>query len=279
MPFSIAAGIGAVGSLASGLFGMSAADKAAKAQEAASNKALAVEQQQFNTAQGDLQPFMEGGTNSLAALQKLLGIGPGGAGPTNPMLQMLGIGADGKPTGAGIDPSTFQASPGYQFQLQQGMDAVTNSNAARGLGGNALKQLQSYGQGTANQGWQQYLSNLGGAYGSLTGNLTNLIGAGASAGSALAGNALRSGEQQASTLGDVGNAQASGAIGGANALTGGLNGVGGAAQNYAMQNWLQSLQQQQGGGGVSSGQFAAAANSSPFMTPNGLMDFPGYGQQ
>lgn len=278
MPFAVAAGIGAVGSIASGVLGSSAAQSASAQQAAAAEKSLAVQQHQFDIAQNDLQPFMQGGTNSLSSLQKLLGIGPGGQGPTNPMLQMLGIGPNGQPTGGGIDPSTFQSSPGYQFQMQQGTDAITNSNAARGIGGNALKALQSYGQGTANQGWQQYLTNVGGAYGDLTGNLTNLTNVGAHAGQAMAGNAMTSGQLQGQALDDIGNANASGIMGGANAITGGIKGVGGSLTDYAMGNYLQSLQQNNGKVAAGSSDFTAAANASMFNTPNGLMNFPGYGQ-
>lgn len=48
--------------------------------------------------------------------------------------------------------------PAYQFQLQQGNQALERSLAARGLGqsGAALKAAQQYGQGLANQTYQQY---------------------------------------------------------------------------------------------------------------------------
>lgn len=50
---------------------------------------------------------------------------------------------------------TFQNDPGYQFRLQQGMDALQNSAAARGslLTGGTLKDLINYGQ---NFGSQEY---------------------------------------------------------------------------------------------------------------------------
>jgi len=272
MPFMVAAGIGAAGSLASGIIGSNAASSGAKAQENAAQLASNTELSMFNTAQSDLQPYMQGGTNALAALQKILGIGPGGSGATNPMLQMLGIGANGQATGGGIDPSKFQSSPGYQFQMQQGEDAITNSNAAKGIGGNALKQLQSYGQGTANQGWQQYLSNLSGAYGNLTDQLSNLVGRGQGAAGGVASAAMGLGSEIGGNQIGAGNAQASGTIGSANALGGALQGIGSNAMQYGLatnqNNNLQAILTalQSGGGGASSGGYGI----SPYGANNAI---------
>lgn len=58
----------------------------------------------------------------------------------------------------------FQTSPGYQFQMDQGRAAIDQSAIARGglNSGSTVKALTQYGQGLANQEYQQYLSNLGG---------------------------------------------------------------------------------------------------------------------
>lgn len=50
--------------------------------------------------------------------------------------------------------STYYAQdPGYQWRLQQGLDATQNSAIARGMGmsGNTLKALNDYAQGSASQ--------------------------------------------------------------------------------------------------------------------------------
>jgi hypothetical protein len=51
---------------------------------------------------------------------------------------------------------TMLNDPGYQFRLQQGMDALEHSKAAQGLlrGGGTLKGLQEYGQNYASQEFQ-----------------------------------------------------------------------------------------------------------------------------
>lgn len=51
------------------------------------------------------------------------------------------------------DPGAFEGSPGFNFALDQGVQARDRSAAARGqLGsGNQLKELTAFGQGLANQ--------------------------------------------------------------------------------------------------------------------------------
>lgn len=223
MPWGVAAAtaIGAGGSIYNGIMGRNAAKDAAGAQVQAANIASQTERDMFNQTTAREQPFVNAGTNALGSLQQLLGIGPGGAGATSPILKMLGLG----PGGTGnIDPSTFQGSPGYQYQLQQGTNAVTNS-AHGNLGGNMLRALQQTGQGLANQNWNQYLGQSNNAFNSLVGNVSNLVGTGASA----AGQLGTIGTNVAGQIGGnqigAGNAQAGGIIGGANAMAGGIDGL------------------------------------------------------
>jgi hypothetical protein len=224
----------------------------------------------FQQQQADLAPYQAGGTNSLAALQKLLNIGPGTAGgASSPMLQMLGIGANGQPTGSGINPATFQGSPGYQYQVQQGTNAVTNSAAANGgLGGNALRALQSTGQGLANQNFQQYLQNVSGGYQGLVGNLSNLTGVGESAAAGAGAGALQTGQSIGSNMIGAGNALGAGQIGSANALAGGLGGVG---QNALLASLLSSNNSSGGGGNFLNNLFSGATGSalSQYANPYG----------
>lgn len=68
--------------------------------------------------------------------------------------QQMGLEAQQKLAGnlaAGFNPGDITSDPGYQFRLQQGMDALNKSMAARGLGqsGAALKAAQEYGQNFA----------------------------------------------------------------------------------------------------------------------------------
>lgn len=57
----------------------------------------------------------------------------------------------------------FQNNPGYQFQVNQGINAVDRGAASRGAlsSGGTVAQEQSTASNIANQGWNSYLSNLG----------------------------------------------------------------------------------------------------------------------
>ena len=58
----------------------------------------------------------------------------------------------------------FPTNPGYNFQLQQGIQALDRSAAGSGLfgSGNAAMALNQYGQGLANQDYGNWLSRLQG---------------------------------------------------------------------------------------------------------------------
>jgi len=122
-PLTFASLLQAGGTLASGLLSSgaskSAASTTAAAQLQASQEALALQQQEFQTQQGNLQPFLK---TSAAALGELgQGTSAGGQFETS------------------FTPADLQANldPGYQFQLQQGQQAVDRSAAARGSASSA----------------------------------------------------------------------------------------------------------------------------------------------
>jgi hypothetical protein len=59
-------------------------------------------------------------------------------------------------------------TPGYQFELDQGLDAIERYTASKGqtLSGAHLKGISSYGQSTADKYFTQYMNQLAGLYGS-----------------------------------------------------------------------------------------------------------------
>lgn len=239
--------LGAGGSIFSGIMGSNAAQKAAQQMVAAANQASAFEQQMYGQTVARDQPFITAGQNALTQLQGLLGLSPTGVGttPTSPILSMLGIGPGGA-TGGGINPATFQGSPGYQYQLQQGLNAVTNAAApAGGIGGNALRALQQTGQGLANQNWSQYLGSANTAWNNLLSNIQNIVGGGESMAGTLGNVATTVGGQVGGNLIGAGNALAAGTMGSASALTGGIN--------NAIQSIMPYLMNQQGGMGGGGG--------------------------
>lgn len=224
MPWGVAAAaLGVAGSAASGIIGSNAAGDAAKAQIAGGNNAIGTEQLALQKSSDLLSPYAQGGGNAFADLQRLLGIGSPG-GPSSPLLQMLGIGQGGQPTTTGVNPTAFQMSPGYQFQVQEGNNAVVN-NAQGNLGGNTLRALMQQGQQTANQGWQQYLGNVGGAWQQQVGNVAGVANTGFNATNTLAGDTLSTGRNVGSIQIGQGNAQAAGDIGSAQAIQGMIKGI------------------------------------------------------
>lgn len=75
---------------------------------------------------------------------------------------LLGLGGD-----SGAANKAFQSylgSTGYNFQLQQGQNAIGSSAASKGLlnSGATAKALTGYGQGLASQSFNNYLGQLGG---------------------------------------------------------------------------------------------------------------------
>lgn len=196
----IAAGIGAAGSIASSAMQSGAAEDAANTQANAAKSAQALQKQEFDQTQANLQPWMTAGQSALSQIQTLFGLGPGG---------------NGTPNTAAMQ-SALQNYPGYQFAQQQGLQSLDRVAASRGLtlSGAQLKDAQTYGQGLATSTFGNYLSGL---------QSISAQGLGA------AGNLGNFGQNYANSSGNLilnqGQAQAAGTVGSANAITSGLQGA------------------------------------------------------
>lgn len=72
--------------------------------------------------------------------------------------------ATGANGAAGYDRAraNFQTNPGYQFQFDQGLQAIDRGAASRGMvtSGNTLNAEQQYGTGLADQSYKSYLAGL-----------------------------------------------------------------------------------------------------------------------
>src|SRR6185312_8161048 len=192
MPIAAPLIIGAA-TLGSAAIGASAASKASKAQVAMEQQGLDAQ----NAARAKLDPFINVGTGANYTLG-----------------QMYGIGKDGQPTGAGNDFSQFTNSPDYAFAQQQGELGLTRAENARGLNlsGGALKDISQFNQGLATQQFGNYFNRL-----------MSLSQLGGSAAASAANSGAQMSNQIGNTMGNIGQSQASGIIGGANAITGGIN--------------------------------------------------------
>ena len=226
--------IGLIGGLVSGassLFGAISAGNAADKQSAAANRAIGLQEQQYADIARKLAPFLDMGTNAWQALGELFGItfkeGQQTTGPFNAPVSSV-VGAPPSPNAPGAD---FQASPGYQFQLDQAMNAVQNSaaNKTGAVSGNMMRALQGTATGLANQDywkWYQGLNqNYASRYGDEQGRRNQIVAvlqALAGSGQNAAVNQGTFGQNAASNIGALGaygaNAQAAGILGQSNAI-------------------------------------------------------------
>jgi hypothetical protein len=132
MPFAVAgAAIGAAGAIGGGIM---------QSQAAAAGQKQA--QRQFEQQRADMQPYREAGLPSLDATQSLLGLQG--------------------PDAAAAAMANFTQSPGYQFQLDQGLRAVDAGAAEQGLlrSGATLKAEQAFGSGLAASEFGNYYNRL-----------------------------------------------------------------------------------------------------------------------
>ena len=156
----------------------------------------------------------------------------------------------------------LQATPGYQFQLEQGLQGVNNSAAARGglLSGANMKAINDYAQGQASTGyasaWERAQNAYTNAFGrnqqkftnlqsmanngqnaaefqgkSALGTGTALAGASQDFGNNMGSLAMAQGQNSANNINQIGNAIGGGIsrIGGLMGGFGGLSGGGGSA--------------------------------------------------
>ena len=135
-PAGAAIGAGIGGASESADVQSEAAKQAAQTSSSASQYATDVQKQMFEAQRADLEPWRKAGVNALA--QMTAGTMPGG--------EYM------RPFSA----ADFQADPGYQFRLSEGLKALERSAAARGglLSGSTLKGISRYGQDLASQEYQ-----------------------------------------------------------------------------------------------------------------------------
>lgn len=196
----IAAGIGAAGSILGGVFGADGAKSAARTQARSADAAQEFQREMFETQRQDYAPWRRQGRNALMALRGELGLGAMPAGYAG-----------------------FQETPGYDFEMSEGMRALESRLAAMGLtnSGVGMRTRQEYGQGLASRNYANHIARL-----------QSMAGIGQSATNALAG----LGSQYAGNMGNLamasGAARAGGIANAANAWGSAFEGVAGAAGQY-----------------------------------------------
>lgn len=247
MAISAGLALAAAGGIAGGSMGANAyfQNRAARASARNAREAAANYQQGLSTAAGKLDPYVDVGNEALGIYSGLV----------------LGKKFDAN-TGEFTDLNEqqrldlFQKSPGYQFRMDQGRNALETSQAARGglLGGRAIKELEKYSQGVASQEYGNYLGSVQGLTGMGQNAATNQGAILAGGQNALAGLNMAGGAASAQQYSNIGNAigqfggmltQGLGTIAGAGGM-GGMGGStapsGGKGSNFGFNTQLQSPQ-------------------------------------
>ena len=208
-------GSAAIGAGAS-IFG---ASKAAKAQKKAAQQANQLQMAMFNRMQENQAPYMGIGKQASDLMSnKLLDF-------TKPVI---------------MDQAALEATPGYQFNLKQGLKSVQNSAAARGLGnsGAALKGAAQYATGLADSTYQNQFNNAVTNQTNAYNRLMGVIGMGQNAAAGVGNAGIQTGTNIGQNQIGVGNAKAGAIMAGANALGNFANTVGGYAMTNAMMNGM-----------------------------------------
>ncbi len=107
--------------------------------------------------------------------------------------------------------NVVQNLPGYQFQMQQGTNAIQNLASSKGMlnSGALLQQLNEFGQGQASTYYNNYLNQLQSLAGYGAGATQQATGGAANLGNQVAGQYSNLGQDQANAYLAAGQAQAS----------------------------------------------------------------------
>jgi hypothetical protein len=217
--------IGAAGSAAAGIFG---GNKAADAQKKAAKKAAKAQKNALAVQTKLVEPYVEAGKNALAEYQKMA------------PYEDFGM-------------KQFEADPGYNFRMAEGMKALERSAAARGLlqSGGTLKGIQQYGQNLASSEYENAFSRYLSQREARMDPYRYLTGIGQAAAAGQAANVGSTGAALAEIAAQRGNVNAAAAAGTAGAIGNAFSSIGqGVGSYYANQpymNYLQSITPSAGG--------------------------------
>lgn len=116
-------------------------------------------------------------------------------------------------------------APNYQWQLDQGLGALQNSQAGKSglVSGNAMRGLNDYAQNFASNAYQNAFNNYNTQQSNIFNRLSTIAGLGSASANNNAGVGAQTGAGMANSMIAGGQAQAAGTVGSANALAGGLN--------------------------------------------------------
>lgn len=164
-----AVGVSAAAGLAGSALSASGAESAAKTQAAAQLQAAQLQQQTANQNFANLAPYTQNGYSALPNLNAQYGL------TQNVLNGAFNNAQNAVPTA--MTQAQLVQTPGYQFQLAQGLASTQASAAARGLGvsGAALKGAANYSTGLANSNYQTQFGNQQTIYGDQSQQFSNAV--------------------------------------------------------------------------------------------------------
>lgn len=192
-----------------GVISSSNTNKAISAEQNATNQADQTQMAMYNQNRDDLAPYRAAGQQALGQLQ-------------------------------GMESQGFNynqnADPGFQFQMQQGQDAINRATANRGgiLAGSTLGALDQYSQGLGNSAYQSAFNR----YQGQIGDLQSLAGLGAGATNSTVSSGTNTANQVGSNYMNLGAGTAAGTLSNSNNMVGSLNNMGNQFMNYSLMNQM-----------------------------------------
>jgi hypothetical protein len=197
-----AAAIGAGASILGARAQSQAAKDAARSQSRATREAMTSQEKALERQIGLQEPFRQSGVNALAE-----------------------YGAASQYTPFGMDQ--FNADPGYQFRMSEGLKALERSAASRGIlsSGQTLKDITRFGQDTASQEYQNAFQRYLMERQQKLAPLEYRIGLGQGAASGQAANVGGAAQNTGRLIEGQGNINANRAIAQGNAFTGAMGNI------------------------------------------------------
>ena len=198
------AAVGAASSLIGGKSQSDAAKKAAKEQTKATKATIKAQEKALERQIGLQEPFRQTGVNALADYATASQYTPFGV-------------------------PQFEADPGYQFRMSEGLKALERSAASRGLlqSGGTLKDITRFGQDVASQEYQNAFQRYLLERQQRLQPLEYRIGLGQAAASGQAANVGSTAQNVGQLTTSLGNIRSAGIMGQSNAFTGALSNIAG----------------------------------------------------
>ena len=251
---AIAGGLGLAGNLIGADIGANAASGAAASQAQAAEEAAQLQANATTQAAGLESNASQYATNAQLAMygQQQQNIQPFIQAGQQALPQLQSMAAN--PAQFSFTQQDFQNNmdPAYQFDLQQGQQAIQRSAAATGqlMSGGTLKDLTNYAQGMASNEYQNSYNRAFNTFSYNQNNAFNRLASLTGMGQVGTGQAAQAGQSAASNIGGIATGTANSL---SNLYTGSANAIGGYMTGAANAGAASSIAQSNLWGGAISG--------------------------